>query len=205
MARNSRKRPALPIVAEGAGDPLAILEQSQDGALHVHIDALMDAVILEGPDHLEAGTVSHVRQPGILVAAEIPLEDAAIRGAVEQRAPRLQLLHPGRRLLRMQLGHAPVVEILAAAHGVGEVDFPVVPVIHVRHCRGDSALRHHGVGLAQERLADHADLDTRRRGFDRRAEAGPSGTDHQDIVVEGLVLHQKILQSVQIPIEQSRT
>jgi hypothetical protein len=60
------------------------------------------------------------------------------------------------------------------------------------------------VGFAQERLADHADLDTSRSGFDRRSEASPSCTDHQDIMIEGLVLHQKILQSVQIPIEQSR-
>ena len=170
----------------------------------MHINALMDAVVLEGADHLQAGTISHVRQPGILVAAEIALEDPAIGCAVEQRAPSFQLLHPSRGLLGMQLGHAPVVEILPAAHGVGEVDPPVVPVIHVRHRRGDSALRHHGVGFAQERLADHADLHARRGGFDRGPEAGPSCTDHQDIMVERLVLHQKILQSVQIPIEQSR-
>ena len=138
------------------------------------------------------------------MAAEIPLEDPAIGRPIEQGAPGLQLLHPSRGLLGMQLGHAPVVEILPAAHGVGEVDAPVVPVIHVRHRRGDPALRHHGVGFAQERLADHAHLHARGSGFDRRAEAGPSCTDHQDIMVERLVLHQKILQSVQIPIEQSR-
>ena len=57
-----------------------------------------------------------------------------------------------------------------------------------------------------------SDLQTRptetpaRRRGDRRAEPGAAGADHQDVVLEGLVFgHQRIRQSVQMPIEQSRT
>ena len=50
-------------------------------------------------------------------AVEAP---AAIRGTVEEGAPGLELAHPCRRLLRVQLGHARVVEVLAATYSVGE-------------------------------------------------------------------------------------
>ena len=146
--------PALAVVAQRARDAPAAGEQAEHGALHVHVHALVDAVVLQRPDHLQAGAVAHVGQPGILVPAEVALEDAAVGGAVEQRAPRLQLAHPVRRLLRVQLGHAPVVDVLPAAHGVGEVHLPAVAVVHVGQRRRDPALGHHGVRLPQQRLAD---------------------------------------------------
>jgi hypothetical protein len=45
----------------------------------------------------------------------------------------------------VQLGHAPIVEILSAAHGVGEMHAPVVAIVDVPHGRGHSALGHDGV------------------------------------------------------------
>ncbi len=63
------------------------------GALHVKIDALVDAVILQGADHLQAGAVAHVRQARITVPAEIALQNLAVFGAIEQRAPSLQFAH----------------------------------------------------------------------------------------------------------------
>ena len=98
---------------------------------------------------------------GIAVAAEVALQDAAVVRAVEERAPGLQLAHAVGRLLGVQLGHAPVVEVLAAAHRVGEVDLPAVALVDVGQRRGDAALGHHGVRLAEQRLADQADLDAR--------------------------------------------
>src|SRR5207253_4182802 len=81
----------LAVIAEGAGDAIAVLEQREHRALHVHVDALVDAVILKSADHLQAGAVADVRQARILVAAEVALEDAPVLGAVEERAPRFQL------------------------------------------------------------------------------------------------------------------
>ena len=95
------------------------------------VDALVDAVVLQRADHLQAGAVADVRQPRIAVAAEVALQDAAVLRAVEDRAPGLQLAHAVGRLLGVQLGHAPVVEVLAAAHRVGEVDLPAVAIVDV--------------------------------------------------------------------------
>src|SRR5205085_3519063 len=117
-------------------------------------DALVHGVLLEDADHLEAGAVTNVREPRVAVAAEVALEDEPVLRPVEQRAPFLELEDPVGRLLRVELRHPPVVEQLPAAHGVAEVDAPVVLLPYVPERGGDAALGHDGVGLAEERLAD---------------------------------------------------
>ena len=141
------------------------------------------AVVLQRADHLEAGAVADVGEARVAVAAEVALEDAAVGGAVEHRAPGLELAHAVGRLLGVQLGHAPVVDVLAAAHGVGEVDLPVVAVVDVGHRRGHAALGHHGVRLAEQRLADEADRDAGAGRLDRRAQPGAAGADDEHVVV----------------------
>ena len=101
----------------------------------------------------------------------------AVLGAVEKRAPGLELAHALRRFLGVQLGHAPVVEVLSAAHGVGEMNAPVVAIVDVGQSRGNAALGHHGVRFAKQRLADHADFGAVGGGFDRGAQTGPTRTD----------------------------
>jgi hypothetical protein len=122
---------ALAVIPERAGDAAIVFQQREHGVLHENIQPEMDAVILQGADHFEAGAVAHVRQARIAVAAEIALQDAPIGGAVEERAPGFQLADAVGRFLRVQFRHAPVVEILAAAHGVGEMNFPVIALIHI--------------------------------------------------------------------------
>ena len=169
------------------------------------VDALVDAVILQRADHLEAGAIADVREARIAVAAEVALQDPAVLGAIEDRAPRLELAHAIGRLLRVQLRHAPVVQVLAAAHRVGEVDLPVVALVDVAHRGGHAALGHDGVRLAEQRLADEPDGDARRRRFDRGAQAGAAGADDEHVVLVGLELGPlEILQSVMTPIEQRR-
>ena len=164
-------------------------------------------MVLERADHLEAGAVADVREARVAVAAEVALGDEAVLGAIEERAPLLELEHALRRLLRVELRHAPVVEHLAAAHGVAEVDLPVVLGPHVAERGGDAALGHDRVRLAEERLADEADRHALRRRFDRGAQAGATGADDENVVFVGFVLgrgHQMILRSRMIPIETSR-
>src|SRR5207247_4985797 len=67
---------ALSIIGESADDAVSVLEQGQHRAFHVHIDSLMDAVVLQGSNHLEPGAVSDVSQSRILVPAEVPLKYA---------------------------------------------------------------------------------------------------------------------------------
>ena len=161
-------------------------------ALHVEVDPLVNAVILEGPDHLQAGPVTDMGKPWISVPAEVPLQDLAVLRAVEERAPGFQLLHAVRCLLGMQLGHARVVHVLPAAHRVGKVDAPVIAVVHVSDRGRHAALRHNRVGLAKQRFANDADAHAGRRGFDGGAQAGASGADDQDVVVVGAVVGHRL-------------
>src|SRR5438105_1771493 len=72
----------LALVAKSTDNSVAIFEKRDDGAFHMHFHTLVDAVILEGTDHFQAGAVANVGEAGIFVAAEIALEDAAIFGAI---------------------------------------------------------------------------------------------------------------------------
>src|SRR5262249_50521409 len=161
---------ALALVAERADHAAAVFEQPDDRALHVHVNALMNAVILEGADHLEPGPVAGVREPRIAVAAEVALEDAAVLRAIEHRAPGLELADPVGRFLGVQLRHPPVVDVLAAAHRIGEVHLPAVAIVDIGERRRDTALGHHRVRLAEQRLADESDRHAACRRFDRRAQ-----------------------------------
>ena len=90
---------AFPIVAQGTADPIAVLEQADDRTLHVDLDTLVDAVVLQGADHLQPGAVADVGQARVLVAAEVALEDAAVFRAVEDGPPGFQLADAVGRLL----------------------------------------------------------------------------------------------------------
>ena len=197
---------ALAVVGQHAGRAPVVEEQLDDRVLHVHGHALVDGVILQRANQLEAGAIADVREPRIAVTAEVALVDAAVRRAIEDRAPALELAHAIGRFLRVQLRHAPVVDVLAAAHRVREVHLPAVAIVVVRHRRGHAALGHHGVRLAEERLADQSDGHAGVGGLNRRAKPGAAGADDQDVVAVGRVArHQMSLTSVRIPIEHSRT
>ena len=186
------------------------MRRLEDGALHVDFHAAVDAVVLQGADHFEAGAVADVGEARIAVAAEVALEDAAVFGAVEERAPGFEFAHALGGFFGVQLSHAPVVEVLAAAHGVGEVDAPVVAVIDVGEGCGDAAFGHDGVGFAEERFADDSDLCAGGCGFNGGAQACSACSDHQNIVGEALEFghlvldHYRILQSCQMPMAQRR-
>jgi hypothetical protein len=133
-------------------------------------------------------SVADVGQTGEPVAPEVALEDQPVLGPIEQGSPVLELADPVGGLLGMELGHAPVVEHLAAAHGVPEVDLPAVIGVHVAQCRGHASLGHHCVGLAQQGLAHQCRPQSPCLGLDRRPQAGAAGPDDDDVEVVGLVL-----------------
>jgi hypothetical protein len=177
----------------------------------------VDAVLLEGADHLEARAVADVREARVLVAAEVALEDPPIGRAVEERAPLLELLHAVGRLGRVELRHAPLVEVPPALHRVAEVDLPVVLRLDVAERRGDAALGHHRVRLAEEGLADEPHALPLGARLDRRAQARAARADDEDVVLPCLVLvgraraaaaaaaaHQKSLRSVMAPLATMR-
>ena len=141
-----------------------------------------DRAVLEGPDHLEPGPVADMGEARMGVAAERPLEDPPVPGPVEDRAPALELADAIRCLLCVELGHPRVVEHLAADHRVAEVDLPGVVGVDVAERRGDPALGHDRVRLAEQRLADEPDVGARRGRLDRGPQPGAARTDDQDVV-----------------------
>ena len=178
----------LAVVAHRARDAAPVQEQLRDRVLHVDLDALVDPVVLERADHLEPGAIADVGEARVAVAAEVTLQDAAVLGAIEDRAPGLELAHAIGRLLGVQLGHPPVVQVLAAAERVGEVHLPAVAIVDVGHRRRHPPLGHDRVGLAEQRLADEADGDTRRGSLDRRAQPRAAGANDQDVVLVRLIV-----------------
>jgi hypothetical protein len=195
----------LPPIAERAGDAVAVLQQPGDRALHEHRDLRSGRPVLESPNHLQTGAVAHVGQPGVAVATEVALQDAAVRGSIEQRAPLLELQDPLRSLLGVDLRHAPVRQHLPATHRVPEVHLPAVLGVDVAECGRDAAFGHHRVRLAEQRLAHHGRPRALRGGFDRGSEAGPACTDDHDVEGVGLVVgHQKNLRSRMVPVATSR-
>ncbi len=198
--------PLLAPIAESAGDTVAVFEQTCDGALHVNVDALVHAAILQGADHLQPGAVTDMTQPFEGVAAEGSLQDLAIFGAIEEGAPLLQFAHAFRGFLGVELGHAPVVQQFPAAHGVAKVRAPVVRRIHVRHCRGDAAFGHNRVRFAEQRLAHDADTHALGQGFDCCPQARAARADDEYVVFVGFVCgdHRSRI-SLRRPAETMRT
>ena len=180
--------PALAVVAKRADDAVAILEQRDHRVFHVDVDALMDAVVLKRANQFQTGAVADVGEARITVAAEIALENFPVLRAVKHRAPCFEFVNARRGFLGVQFGHAPVVDVLAAAHRVGEMHAPVVAVVHVAHRRRHAALGHDGVRLAEQRFADQPDLHAGRRRLDGRAQARAARADDEHVVFKCFVV-----------------
>jgi len=154
----------------------------------VDLDAGVHALVLECADELQARAVAGVGQAGIAVAAEGTLVDQTVLGAVEDRAPGLELADAVGGVLGVQLGHAPLVQELAPAHGVAKVHPPVVPAVVVAQAGGAAAFGHDGVGLAQQALADQAGVQPQGRALDGSPQASAAGADHHHVVLKSLDL-----------------
>ena len=119
-------------------------------------------MILQCSNHFQAGAIAHVRESRIFVAAKIPLQNATILRAIEHRTPRFELAHTIWRFLRVQLGHAPIVHVLPAAHRIGEMHLPIVAIINIGQRRCDPAFRHDRVRFAEKTFANHPDRNASR-------------------------------------------
>jgi hypothetical protein len=155
----------------------------------MHVNAAMNPVILQRSNHLESGSVAHVRETRILVAAEIALQNPSVLRPIEQRPPGFQLPYALRRFPGMQLRHSPVVDVLTAAHGIGEVHGPAVAVVDVGERRRDSALGHDRMGFAKQGLANQTHRDSLGCRLNRSTEPGASCADHKYIVFVSGVIH----------------
>ena len=177
--------PALPVIPKCACYPIAVFQQSHNRVFHEDVQAEVYPMVLQCANHLQASPVAHMRQPRIPMTTEVPLQDLAVGCPIEDRAPRFQLADTRWRLFGVQLGHPPTVQVLASTHRVCEVDAPVISIVDVRKRGCDSAFRHYGMRLAEQRFRDHSNLGASSRSSHRCPQARASCSNNQNIVLMG--------------------
>jgi hypothetical protein len=114
---------------------------------------------------------------------EISLQNPAVARTVEESAPSLQFADARWGFLGMQFGHPPVIQILAAAHGIGKVNAPAIPVVDISHRRSYAPLGHYRMRFAQKGFRNNRHLYTGGRSLDRGAKAGTSRSNDQNVVI----------------------
>ena len=124
----------------------------------------------------------------IFMAAEISLQDATVPGAIENCAPGFKLADAIRRFLGMQFSHPPIVDVLAAAHRIGEMHFPVITIIHIGQRSGDATFSHDGVGFAEKRLTNESNPNSGRGCFNGGTQPSAPRADYQNIVFARFVI-----------------
>ena len=127
----------------------------------------MHAAILKCPNHLQSGAIADVTEPFKSMAAKSSLQDVAIVGSVEQRAPLFQFSNPLWRFLRMNLGHPPVIQKLAAAHCVAKMRAPFILPVDVGHRCRDATFSHYSVCFAEQRFAHNTNAGALGQRFNR--------------------------------------
>ena len=153
--------------------------------------ALLDVLLEQGLEDHVAGAVGGeagaAHRPGAVVvgvAAEAPLVDPAVGGAVERHPHVLEVVDGLDRLPAHDLGRVLVDQVVAALDGVEGVPLPVV-LLDVGQGGAHPALGGPGVGAGRVQLGDHR-RPAPPGALERRPQAGPPGSD--DHHVEGVLL-----------------
>src|SRR5437762_14352340 len=114
----------------------------------------MDTVILKRADHFQTRAVANMGQSRISVASKVSLKNISSWSPVENSAPRFQLTDARRGLFRVDFGYTPAVQVLAPAHRIREMTFPIVGrVARAQRCR-NAALGHYRVRFSEKGFAD---------------------------------------------------
>src|SRR5581483_5204867 len=87
------KSAAFAVVAERTSNAAAVFKERDHRMLHEDVQSEMDAMVLERANHLQPGAVAHVRESRVAMSTKIPLQNAAVLGAVKQRAPSFEFAH----------------------------------------------------------------------------------------------------------------
>jgi hypothetical protein len=87
----------------------------------------------------------------------------------------------------VQLGHAPIVHVLTASHCIGEMDFPIVPIVHISKGRRNATFCHDRVRLAEKRFANQPNGNARSRRFDCGAQTSTARADYENVVLKSFI------------------
>src|SRR6266850_2095909 len=148
----------------------------------------MNAAILKGAYHLETGAITNMTKTLESMTAKSSLQNLSVAGSIEHRSPLFQLANSVWGLLRMNVGHPPVVQKLPATHRVAKMRAPIVRLVHIGNRCGDAAFSHDSVRLAEERFTDDANSYSLTKRLDRRTQASTTCPDNQHIMFVCFVL-----------------
>src|SRR6267142_4351389 len=148
----------------------------------------MNAAILKRPYHLETGAIADMTKPLESMPAKSSLKNFSVAGSIEHGSPLFQLANSIWGLLRMNVGHPPVIQKLSAAHRVAKMRAPIVRFVHIGNRCGDAAFSHDSVRLTEERFTDDTNLYSLTKRLDRRAQTSPTCPDNKHIVFVCFVL-----------------
>src|SRR5262245_18251027 len=110
----------------------------------------MDSLVLQCANHLKTSSIADMYESWIFVSAKVSLKNSSVFGSIKQCSPCIQLTNPIWCFLCMQFGHAPLIEILSAAHRICKMYFPVIAIIHICHCCSYTTFSHHRVCFPQK-------------------------------------------------------
>ena len=119
---------------------------------------------------------------GAPAAPNGPLRDLALRRAREDRAPALELVDVGRRLVAQDLDRVLVAEVVRALDGVERVLLGAV-LGRVPERRVDPALGRAGVAADRVDLGEKRDVGALVERLDGRAHPGETGPDDKHVML----------------------
>ena len=182
------ERPALALVAERAGDAVAVLEQADDRALHVHVDApggCRDPAACES----SRGRCGRRRAPGADSDGRRSCAAGSCRPSCDRR--RAPQASSSRTRSGASFACSSAMRQLFTYWPPRIVSekwtFQLSRSSTLAERRGDAAFGHDRVRLAEQRLADEADRHAGGRGLDGRPQARAAGADDEDVVFVCLV------------------
>jgi hypothetical protein len=157
----------------------------------VDVDPLVNAMILQGADHLQSGAIAHVRQARIPMSAEIFVAKCGHLRAVKHRAPGLEFTHPRRGFLGVQLSHTPIIMYWPPRIVSKNELSNCHDHLHWRAPR-QSHPQPSLYGLAQKRFANQADGYPPSGSFNGSPQTGASGPITKNVVLDdGIISHMQ--------------
>ena len=84
------------------------------------------------------------------MSAKIALQDPSIFRSIKNGTPGFKLTDAIGRFLGVKFSHAPLIDVLTAAHRVGEMHFPIVALIDIGEGSCDSTFGHDRVRFAKQ-------------------------------------------------------
>jgi len=147
----------------------------------------MNSVILQSPDHFESSAIADMRKAWIFVASKIPLQNAAIFCAIEDRAPFLEFADTNLALPSRAVRPCAIDSHIGRRASCRRNAPSVVAIVHVAERRRDTALAMTVCALPNNDLQTIPTLNPRREASIAARSPAPTGANDKNVVGKSFV------------------